>query len=297
MTTYNKFISVNNFSTTLVNDVSSYDDTIVIASDADTPTLTGGLVWALRLTDAATRTAIEIVYVTDIAGATLTVERAQEGTSALDWAAGDIIFATPTVGSVQFVKDTVHTFDVSGDSDVTLNDADMNAAILEFTGALTGNINIDVPAEVSQFTAINNTTGAYSLTVKSSAGGSVGVSMQKGSFIPLVCDGVDVLTESVPSSLFNGALTAYTVGTDRVNGATYYNTNPLPIMVYIGYTMGVGAGGSGTITVNGVNILNQTDSTAVNGQNRFASFVVPAGGSYRANMTGDYSLSTWAEQA
>lgn len=140
-------------------------------------------------------------------------------------------------------------------------------------------------------------TGAYSLTVKSSASGSVGISMQKGSFIPLVCDGVDVLTESVPSSLFNGALTAYTIGVDRVNGATYYNTNPLPIMVYIGYRMGVGAGGSGTITVNGVNILNQADSSAVNGQNRFASFVVPAGGSYRANMTGDYSLSTWAEQA
>lgn len=43
------------------------------------------------LTDAATRTIIEIVLVTQVAGNVFTIQRAQDGTSARAWSAGDIV--------------------------------------------------------------------------------------------------------------------------------------------------------------------------------------------------------------
>lgn len=53
------------------------------------PNPTGGDLFALTLTDAATGQIYEIVYCTARTADTLTVTRAQEGTTALNWAAGD----------------------------------------------------------------------------------------------------------------------------------------------------------------------------------------------------------------
>ncbi len=54
----------------------------------------------LTLNDAATGAVYEIVYVTAISGVTLTVTRAQEGTSAQNWAIGDYAFVTPTAATM-----------------------------------------------------------------------------------------------------------------------------------------------------------------------------------------------------
>jgi hypothetical protein len=93
------FIFANNVNTTLAGAVSTSATTITLASTANLPaSIPSGSVLVVTLNDAATRNNYEIVYATAISGATLTVNRAQEGTAALAWLVGDYAFSGPTAG-------------------------------------------------------------------------------------------------------------------------------------------------------------------------------------------------------
>ena len=83
------FIIANNVNTTLGAPASSSATTLTLASSANLPTLGTGQQMPLTLNDAATGLVYEIVYVTAISGATLTVLRGQEGTTAQNWSVGD----------------------------------------------------------------------------------------------------------------------------------------------------------------------------------------------------------------
>lgn len=80
---------------------------------------------------------------------------------------------------------------VAGASDVTLSDAEARNAIHEYTGALTGNISVIVPHDTKQYLIYNNTSGSFTLTIKTSAGS--GVAVTQGSKYTLVCDGINVV--------------------------------------------------------------------------------------------------------
>ena len=95
------FVFVNNFSTTLAAALTSTGTTVTLASSTGIPTLAAGQIMPLTLNDAATGQIYEILYVTAISGATLTVERAQEGTAAQAWAIGDYAKCMPTAQSVE----------------------------------------------------------------------------------------------------------------------------------------------------------------------------------------------------
>ena len=95
------FVFVNNFSTTLAAALTSTATTVTLASSTGLPTLASGQIMPLTLNDAATGQIYEILYVTAISGATLTIERAQEGTAAQAWAIGDYAKCMPTAQSVE----------------------------------------------------------------------------------------------------------------------------------------------------------------------------------------------------
>jgi hypothetical protein len=76
---------------------------MTLASSANLPVLSAGQVMPLTLNDAATGLVFEIVYVTAIAGTSLTVTRAQEGTTARNWQAGDLAFVAPTAQTLGFL--------------------------------------------------------------------------------------------------------------------------------------------------------------------------------------------------
>jgi Chaperone of endosialidase len=123
------YVFANNVNTTLAAPITSAGQTtIVLASSANLPIISGGNVMALTLTDAATQTAIEIVYVTARTGATLTVTRAQEGTAAQTWATGDFAYAADTAAIL-----TSFAYGSTVGS---------NAVILSPSGPQTGTINI-----------------------------------------------------------------------------------------------------------------------------------------------------------
>ena len=75
---------------------------------------------------------------------------------------------------------------VAGSADVTLttNNADPTAEasnkVIEFTGALTGNIKVFVPAVEANYIFFNNTTGSYTLTVAPTGHTANGVAITQG---------------------------------------------------------------------------------------------------------------------
>lgn len=64
---------------------------------------------------------------------------------------------------------------VSGGSNVVLDDTEAQYGCLVFSGALTANIDVVVPAENKAWDIHNATSGAYTLTVKKSGGTGVAV--------------------------------------------------------------------------------------------------------------------------
>ena len=107
------FSLVNFFNTTLSAASSNTATTFTVSSSANLPTLASGEVLPIILNDAATRKIFEICYVTGISGNVLTVERAQEGTSAQNWNVGDFIWNGPTAGTA-LLQNTVDDFTTSG---------------------------------------------------------------------------------------------------------------------------------------------------------------------------------------
>lgn len=71
------------------------------------PSPTGSDQFALTLTDAATNTVYEVVYCTSRTGDVLTVTRAQEGTTALNWTTGDFANLYVTAGTIGALAQSV----------------------------------------------------------------------------------------------------------------------------------------------------------------------------------------------
>jgi len=181
---------------------------------------------------------------------------------------------------------------VAGSSDVTLTATEAAYSIINFTGALTGAINVIVPANVNEWLMYNNTTGAYTLTVKTASGS--GVAITQGTRRLLYCDGTNVnfsdsvgtgtvtsvatgtglsggpITGSGTISLANTAVTAGTYGsasrsvTYTVNAQgqiTSSTDSPIDVSGLIG-TLGVAHGGTSlaTLTANNVILGNGTSA-------------------------------------
>jgi hypothetical protein len=85
-------------------------------------------------------------------------------------------------------------------ADVTITTAQFANAIFVVTGALTGNRNLIIPfspnsgsvACAGRFVLVNNTTGAFNLSVITQAAGSVGVTVPQGFTAFLYSDGTNV---------------------------------------------------------------------------------------------------------
>lgn len=86
---------------TLANPVGVTSTTMTITNATQFPVAVNGVsFFALTLTDAATQTIFEIVYCTARTGNVLTVQRGQEGTPAISWAAGAIVYNSATAGTL-----------------------------------------------------------------------------------------------------------------------------------------------------------------------------------------------------
>ena len=100
-------------------------------------------------------------------------------------------------------------FNVVGVSGTTnLIESQYGTRIWEFSGALTANITYRIPSGIGGFwSAVNNTSGAYTVTI-TSGGGGTSVVLAQGYTSAIICDGANVgYASTVPSTSAGGANT------------------------------------------------------------------------------------------
>ena len=115
---------------------------------------------------------------------------------------------------------------VAGSANVTLtsNNADPTAEssnkIIEFTGTLTGNIYVFIPAVESNYIFFNNTSGAFSLTVAPTGHAANGVAIVQGSHTVQYCTG-DTVVDLFANSLGNLSVKNNVNVVGTVNATSY----------------------------------------------------------------------------
>jgi len=125
----------------------------------------------------------------------------------------------------EFLFDYVSIDLTSQSSPYTLAGSNLNRIAYQFSGTLTANMEIIVPATIQQYWVGNFTTGgSYTLTVKTSAG--TGVVVPRDARAILYCNGTDVVTAdtggiSIPILVSQGGTGATNASQARTNlGAT-----------------------------------------------------------------------------
>lgn len=134
-------------------------------------------------------------------------------------------FWTIGFGQAAVYAFTVLSIDVSGSGDYTLSIAELNKTAYIFTGTLTGNRDIIVPTTTQQYWVSNQTSGSFTLGVKTAAQ-SPAVTVASGARAILYCDGTNVVdadtaTIAIPVAVNQGGTGATTASGARTNlGAT-----------------------------------------------------------------------------
>jgi hypothetical protein len=151
------------------------------------------------------------------------------GSSSLSFQPGDsAIVASDGTNffTIGFGQQAIFAFDytvinIPGTGTYTLTGSELNRVAYRFTGALTGNRIVVVPATVQQYWVDNQTTGSYTLNINPSGGGT-GFDITQGSRAILYCDGTNVINAttfglSVPVAIANGGTGASTASGARIN--------------------------------------------------------------------------------
>lgn len=182
-------------------------DYVIVEADRANPQVWTGGTGTYTLPDPATVTGGWYVPLANQGSGSVTVTPASgtiDQSASLVLAVGDSAFAVSdgtnyfTLGLGQQVNSVFDyiSINVAGSGDYTLSGAELNRIAYNFTGLLTGNRNIIVPAAVQQYWVTNATTGAFTFTVKTLAG--TGVTVAQGAQQILYCNGTDVVpAESV----------------------------------------------------------------------------------------------------
>ena len=176
------------------------------------PTIVGNN-WFIYLRNSGTG-----AIVADAIGSTLI-----DGSAFLSFQPGEsAIIASDGVNcyTIGFGQSATFAFDytviaVGGTGNYTLSGTELNRISYRFTGTLTGNRTIIVPATVQQYWVDNQCTGAYSFTVKTVSG--LGVTITAGTRSILYCDGTDVVradtfTIAYPIAVSQGGTGSTTAG-------------------------------------------------------------------------------------
>jgi hypothetical protein len=143
----------------------------------------------------------------------------QPGDSAIIFTDGNNFYTLGYGQSPVFAFDYT-SINVAGSGNYVLSGSELNRIAYNFTGVLTGNRTIIVPQTVQQYWVANNTTGPYTLTVKTSI--AAGYTVNQGSRAILYCDSTNVVAAdtggvAVPISVSDGGTGATTAGNALIN--------------------------------------------------------------------------------
>lgn len=227
-TTLNQSIPVSTFSSNYTTGVPDRAKALIWTGGAGT----------LSLTAAVTLGSDWFVQVRNNGTGDLTIDPNSSelinGASTLTLSPGDsciIVTDGLEFWTIGFGQSAVYAFsvlqiDISGSGNYTLSIAELNKTAYIFTGTLTGNRDIIVPTTVQQYWVSNQTSGSYTLGIRTTGQASPGVTVSSGARAILYCDGTDVVdadtaTISIPVAISQGGTGATTASGARTNlGAT-----------------------------------------------------------------------------
>jgi hypothetical protein len=142
---------------------------------------------------------------------------------------------------------------------LTLTSAQGSSIIQEYAGTLTSNQIVVLPSTVQLYSLQNGTSGAYSLTFKTSAVGGSTVTVGQGQTAFVVCDGTNVYstTSNTSSSFTSATLAPGAVGAPSLNFLGNTTTGLyLPTTNQIGFaingTNGMTLSSTGLVVTNGI---------------------------------------------
>lgn len=227
-TTLNQSIEVSSFSSNYTAGVSDRSKAFIWTGGAGT----------LSLTSAPTLGNDWFVQVRNGGTGDLTIDPSSSeninGAATLTLSPGDsciVITDGAQFWTIGFGQSAVYAFsvlqiDVAGSGNYTLSIAELNKTAYIFTGTLTGSRDIIVPNTAQQYWVSNQTSGSYTLGLRTSSQASPGVVVTQGARAILYCDGTDVVdadtsTIAVPVVISQGGTGATTASGARTNlGAT-----------------------------------------------------------------------------
>ncbi len=322
------FVFANFYSKYVTAYCSSTSNTISVSSASSLPALGVDQVIPLVLTNAATESVFEIVYVTAVSGTTLTILRAQEGTIAQNWQVNDLISCDPTAASVGASNISPAT---TSSQPVPLGQA-LNVVAVTATGNITlGNVLKTLVSAGGATAAITLTlepgtvvgqevtfrSNAYGYTVQSNVTtgapeflfadgtGVYSLALPAGqSTVTLQWDGTNwhcQTTGQVVVAPATGANQAVNLGqvqgqnwavVSKSAGVIYTNSNNTPLQVAINF---LSARQQLNVYINGVllgGVVNNVD-TAGYVTYQIISFTVPVGNTYEVSGS---SVATWSER-
>jgi hypothetical protein len=150
----------NNANTTLASPIGSSDTTCTLVSATNFPVPTGDEYFVMSFFDAITGLITEIVHVTALSGVTATIVRAQEGTAALSWNAGDIVESAWTAGQAAQMAQ------IGQIQDQTTNSANDSGTVNAYVADLSPAPTARVPGmPIRILNILNTNTGPSTLNV------------------------------------------------------------------------------------------------------------------------------------
>lgn len=138
------------------------------------------------------------------------------GESAFFYTDGANFFTVGLGQEVNAVFDFI-SISVAGSGDLVLSGAQLNRISYKLTGVLTGNRNIIVPATTQQYWIDNETTGAFTVTIKCAGGLDPGKTITQSNRNIFYCDGANVV--DAVSSAFTPPLAVASGGTGAITAA------------------------------------------------------------------------------
>ena len=195
-----------------------------------------------------------------------------DGVATKNFQPGDAAFIT-TDGTnfftIGFGQSAAFSFDyiainIAGTGNYTLSGSEQNRISYKFTGALTGDRQIVVPATVQQYWVDNSTTGAHVLTIGTSGQATPPVLAAAARYI-MYCNGTIVVNAvtggvSTPISIANGGTSATTAS----DALTNLGGTTLGVALFMAANTGAAqtALGLGTMAVQNANAVAITGGTA-----------------------------------
>ena len=226
----------NDATTTLAGSISSGATSLTVTSGSGSlfPSPTSGQIFALVLISAVNTATREVLYCTARSGDVMTVERAQEGTTALSWNAGDLAQNLVTAGTLESLG-LAYTTDTGTANAIAINVPTNPTSI----AAMAGQAFFVVKGSAANTGAVTINPNGIGATTTVRADGTALTSGQwpAGAIGLVVCNGTQfyILTITGPSLLaplaspaFTGIPTAPTAapGTSTTQIATTAFVNP-----------------------------------------------------------------------